>query len=216
MTDESDQRNPWDPPADESQPPVAPPAQPGTWQSDEHGYGQQQPAQYGQPPYPGQPPYAPQPPPYGQPAYGQQPPYAPPPYGQSPASYGYPAPTGASGPQPYSGPTTSGKATTVMVLGIVSLVLMVMCGLGFIMAIVALVMAPGAQREIAESGGRLTGEGQVKAGKIMSWITIGLSALGVVIFAIVIAVAVSSENSSTDPPATGVRTNATSPGHLTP
>ena len=58
-----------------------------------------------------------------------------------------------------------------MVLGIVSLVLMFTCGLGFIAAIVALVMAGGAEREVAQSGGALQGEGQIKAGRIMSWIT---------------------------------------------
>ena len=129
MTDEPDQRDPWGPPAE-----GAPP--------------QQRPEQ--QPPYPPPPPYGQAPPaPYGYSApagaYGQSPPQyppPPPPYGQSPASYGYPAPTGAYGPQPYYGPTTSGKATTVLVLGIVSLVLMFSC-IGFIPAIVALVLAPG-------------------------------------------------------------------------
>jgi hypothetical protein len=204
MTDESDQRNPWDPPADGA-PPPSPPAPPGSWQSDQQGYGQQQPA----PPYGQQPPYTQQSP------YGQQPQYAPPPppYGQSPASYGYPAPTGAYGPQPYYGPSTSGKATTVLVLGILSLVLTFGC-IGFILAIIALVMAPGAKREIAESGGRLTGESQIKAGRIISWITLGLTALAIAIAIVGVAVAVSNNDSSGDAPASGVRTNATSAGQL--
>jgi hypothetical protein len=81
------------------------------------------------------------------------------------------------------------------VLGIVSLVLMFTCGLGFIPAIIALTMAGGAEREIAESGGALDGLSQVKAGRIMSWITIGLTALAlvaIILFAVVVAVGSSS------------------------
>jgi hypothetical protein len=213
-----DQRNPWDPPAEPAEPGPEPSAEPGTqpgaWHSDQDGYGRQepgppqQPADYGQSPH-GQSPYGQQP--YGQSPYGQQPPYPPPPpppYGQSPASYGYPAPTGAYGPQPYYGPTTSGKATTVLVLGILSLVLAFAC-IGFILAIVALVLAPGAAREIAESGGRLTGAGQLKAGKITSWITLGLTVLVVVVAVAGVLVAVSnSDTSGGRPTTTHIRTNA--------
>jgi hypothetical protein len=215
MTDEPDQRNPWDPPADEARPS----GEPGAWQSDQRGYGQQVPG--GQPPPPpgyGQPQYgAPEPaPPYGQPPpYGQQPPYPPSPYGQSPASYGYPAPTGAYGPQPYYGPTTSGKATTVLVLGILSLVLFVGC-IGFILAIVALVLAPGAAREIAESGGRLTGESQLKAGRITSWITLGLTGLIVVLGVVGLVIAVSHGDTSGNQSTNGVHTNATRSVHDSP
>jgi hypothetical protein len=209
MTDEGDQRDPWGTP---SEGPPQPPAQPPP---SAPGQPPGEPSQ--RPPYPSAPPgaaspgygYPPPPPPYGQQAPYPQPPA----YGQPPPAYGYPAPAGGYAPQPYYGPTTSGKATTVLVLGISSLVLMFTCGLGFIAAIVALVLAPGAQREIAESGGRLTGEGQVKAGKITSWITLGLSALGFAFLVIVIAVAVSTEDSSSDAPTTGVRTNATSLAH---
>jgi hypothetical protein len=211
MTDESDQRNPWDPPTEGSGQPPPPPAygQPesGQPQPGQPQYGQPQPGQpqYGQP-QPGQPQYGqpPQAAPYG---YGQSAPPQPP-YGQSPASYGYPAPTGAYGPQPYYGPTTSGKATTVLVLGILSLVLMFGC-IGFILAIVALVMAPGAAREIKESGGRLTGESQLKAGKITSWITLGITALAIVVTIAGVLVAVSESDSSGDEPTTRVHTNAT-------
>jgi hypothetical protein len=202
----SDTGDPWGTPPEERPPSEEhagerPPAQPG-----EPGWGQPAPEQPGQPPYgqqPAQPPYGQQPaqPPYGQQPYGQQPygqqpgqppygqqPYAPPPgygYGQQPP---YPA-------QPYYGPQTSGRATTVLVLGIVSLVLLFSC-IGFIPAIIALVLARGAQQEIAGSGGRLTGEGQVKAGRIMSWITIGITALGLVVFAVVIGVSTSSSDGS--------------------
>jgi hypothetical protein len=85
----------------------------------------------------------------------------------------------------------------VLVLGIVSLVMMFTCGLGFVTAIIALVMAPGAKREIAESGGRLTGESQVRTGTILSWVTLGLTVLAVVVIAVVIGVAVSVDDGTT-------------------
>jgi hypothetical protein len=117
------------------------------------------PSPYNQPPY-SQPPYSQ---PYGAPgAYGQ-------PYGAPVAGYGM-------------APTTSGRATAVLVLGISSLVLLFMCGLGLVTAIVALVMAPGAKRDITGSQGRLTGLGMVQGGVVCSWITVAL----VVVFAAVL------------------------------
>jgi len=133
-------------------------------------------------------------PPPGQP--GQPPAWGPPP-GQPgpPPGYGYPG-YGAAGYGPAGyGPQTSGKATTVLVLGIVSLVMMVTCGLGFVTAIISLVLAPGASREIAESGGRLTGDSQVRTGRILSWVTLGLTALGLLILAVFIGIAVSVDTS---------------------
>ena len=94
---------------------------------------------------------------------------------------------------------TSSKATTVMVLGIVSLVMLFTCGLGFVTAVIALVMAPGARREIAGSGGRLTGESQVRAGTVLSWVTLGLTALAVVALAVVIGVAISVDDGAGSP-----------------
>jgi hypothetical protein len=127
------------------------------------------PQQGSPPPYPGaQQPGAQQPPPYGAPP--------PPPYpgAPQPGTYGY-SPVGA----------TSGRANAVFILGIVSLVTMVVCcGAGFISAIVALSLAPGAQREIESSGGTLGGLSQVKSGKIMSWVTIGLTIFFVFIYGI--------------------------------
>ncbi len=157
--------SPWGPPPS-GPPPSGPTPAPS----------QPPPPGYGQPPY-GQPEYGQ----YGQPPYGQ---YGQPPYGQP---YGY-APTGYARPN-------SGKATTVLVLGILSLVLLFTCGLGFILAIVALSIAGGARREIADSGGRLGGEGMVKAGVVCSWITIGFTALAVV--GLVIAAATGAFSGST-------------------
>jgi hypothetical protein len=89
----------------------------------------------------------------------------------------------------------------VLVLGIVSLVMMFTCGLGFVTAVIALVMAPGAKREIAESGGRLTGQSQVRTGTILSWITLGLTALAVIVVAVLIGVAISVGETSGGGPA---------------
>ena len=52
-------------------------------------------------------------------------------------------------------------------------------------AIVALVLASSADQEIRASGGRISGQGLSKAAKIISWINLGLSVLGVIgIFAL--------------------------------
>lgn len=138
-------------------------------------YGHSDPPPYGstsagQPPY-GQQPQAPQ---YGQPAYGQQ------------APYGYQA----YGPPPQ----TEGTAIGALIASILSWVL---CPL--IPAIVALVMIPGAKRKIDSSGGRLTGDGLLTAAKWISWINIGLWALMIVGFGVLIAIGVAtSPDSSSD------------------
>ena len=49
------------------------------------------------------------------------------------------------------------------------------CGLGLIASIVALALAPGAKREIAASGGALTGGGFIRAGVICAWISVALT-----------------------------------------
>lgn len=131
------------------------------------------------------------------PAYGQPPPppvYGPPPgYGQAqPPTYGQPQPYG----YPASAPT-SNKATTVGVLGIGSIVLLFTCGLGVIPAIIALAMAGGAKREIAQSDGTKGGLGLIKAGKICAWITIGLTVVAVVAL-VLILVALGATSFSSD------------------
>ena len=109
---------------------------------------------------------------------------APPPMAGYPPAYppGVPTPaaTGAGyQPVPARSPRTSGKATAVLVLGISSLVLF--CGVFIFLpvmvipAIIALVLAPGAKREINQSDGALTGLGAVKAGVICSWVAVGIS-----------------------------------------
>ncbi len=159
------------PPAAEQSPYASPGAQVG------YGPAYQQPAdpyqQYGEQPY-GQP---------VSPSYG---------YGYGPQP-GYPG--GAYG---YPGSTTSGKATAVMILGIASLVTVWCYGLGIVPAIIGLAMGGSAKREIAASGGRVTGDGMVTAGRIMGWISIGLAALFIVAIVLIIAFAPDTTSSTYD------------------
>ena len=124
----------------------------------QQGYGQQ----YGQPAY-GRPQGYDQQQQYGQPQYGQQQ------YGQQ----GY-DPNGY-GP---AGPPVAGSAQAVLWTGVGSLVLL-FTGLGWIAAIVALVMARGAKRTIHASEGRLRGLGFVTGGKVCAWVSLGLTLLAV-------------------------------------
>lgn len=103
------------------------------------------------------------PPPTG---YGPPPAYGPPPLpGQVPMAYGYPLP-----------PQTDGTAICVLVAAICSFVVFPV-----VPAIVALVLAPSAERDIAASGGRLTGAGLVRAGRIVAWVHLGLCLAGLVV-----------------------------------
>lgn len=65
--------------------------------------------------------------------------------------------------------TTPGKATAALVLAIVSYFT---CPV--VLAIVALVLASSASREIAASGGRLEGESTLKTARIVAWVNIVL------------------------------------------
>ncbi len=101
----------------------------------------------------------------------ENPPYPP---NQPPPGY-YPP-----GPQ---APPTSSKATTSLVLGIISLVL---CGL--FLGIPAMIVARQAKREIAESQGRLGGEGLATAGFVTGLIGTIWSILAGILVIVVIAV----------------------------
>ena len=88
-------------------------------------------------------------------------------------------PEGAPAYVPLSGPApTSGKATATLVLAIASFVV---CPI--LPAIAALVVGAQAAREIRESGGRVGGDGLVKAGRILAAVHLGLSVLVVPIMA---------------------------------
>jgi hypothetical protein len=126
-----------------------------------------------------QPPYGP-PPEYGQPGYGRQPGYGPPPgygqpgYGQpgygQPAGYGYPG---------YAPPSTEGNAIAALILAISSFVV---CPL--VTAVIALVLAGSAKRNILASGGAKEGLGMVIAARIIAWANIVLVTLGIIVVVI--------------------------------
>jgi hypothetical protein len=136
-----------------------------------------------QPPSYGQPAGTQQPPPgYGTPQ--QPPPYAQP-YGPGPPGYGYPPV-----------PQTEGTATAALLIAIVGFFVCLPVG-----AIVALVMANSAIRRIEASGGRLTGLDQARAARIIAIVELALVAIGVVVGAIVAAVAVNSGSTPSYAPA---------------
>jgi Domain of unknown function (DUF4190) len=133
------------------------------------------------PPPPGGEPYGGAPEPQ-EPQPGQQPPEYPPQPGYQP---GYPPPGYPQGYPGYPPPApTHSKATVSLVLGILSLV---MCGL--FTGIPAMITGRQAKREIAESNGRLSGEGLASAGFITGLIGTILSALTVVAFIGIFAIA---------------------------
>lgn len=72
----------------------------------------------------------------------------------------------------------------MLVLGIASIPFAFFFLLGVIPGVIALVLAGPAQREIAQSGGRLAGDGLVTAGKITAWVGIGLAVLLVLMLAL--------------------------------
>lgn len=91
-----------------------------------------------------------------------------------------PPPPAASGQAQYEAPRPSGKAIAALVISIVGLFV---CGP--VGGIIALILAGQAKREIRESGGRITGEGQATAAKILGIIGI---CLGVVAVLAIVAV----------------------------
>lgn len=135
-----------------------------------------QPDQQPFPPYP-QNPYAQQP--YAQNPYSQQP-YTPNPYSQNPyATYAPPSyPMG----YPVPHPPTSGLAIASMVLGIVGLVLCWLYFVGLVVGLVGAILGHVALSQINQR--RLGGRGQAITGIACGWVTVGLSILVVVGFAV--------------------------------
>ena len=102
-----------------------------------------------------------------------------PPTAYPPAAYpppGYPA----GGYAPPAAAQTSSNAVIALVLAVAS---WAVCPL--VAAVVALVFASNASKEIAASGGRVEGQGLVTAAKIVAWINIGLTAAALVVFVFV-------------------------------
>ena len=100
------------------------------------------------------------------------------------AESGYAAPPPPPPPAFGPAPQTSNSAIAALVLSIVSWVI---CPI--IPAIIALVFANRAEKEIAASNGWVTGGGLVIASKIVSWINIGLYAALIAIGVLVLILA---------------------------
>jgi large-conductance mechanosensitive channel len=94
-----------------------------------------------------------------------------------------PPPGGAYGSYPgYRTPETDGAAIGALIAAIVAWVI---CPL--VPAVVALVLAGTAERNIAASRGWKTGSGLVSAARIVAWINIGLVLAGLVFMLLVAA-----------------------------
>jgi hypothetical protein len=109
---------------------------------------------------------------------GPPPPPRPPPPPPPPGAPPPPPPWGAPSPPPYgyAPPQTDGKAVAALVCAIASFVV-----LPLIPAIVAVVLASSSRKEIAASGGRLTGESLATGALVVGWINIGLCAIGLLV-----------------------------------
>lgn len=77
-------------------------------------------------------------------------------------------------------PPTARAATVVGLLGVGSLPGMLFCGLGTPLAVLALVMAPSAKRQVLDSGGRFGGLGLIRAARICSMISLVIAVIMVV------------------------------------
>lgn len=129
------------------------------------------------------------------PAEGYPPPAYPPaayPAQEAPSAPAYPAaPTypaaypPAGYPAAPAAPQTSSNAIISLILAIVS---WAVCPI--IPAIVALVLASSAAKEIEASGGRVQGAGLVTASRIVSWVNIGLWAAMLVVGAFFLVLAI--------------------------
>lgn len=75
---------------------------------------------------------------------------------------------------------TARAAAVVGMLGVGSLPGMLFCGLGAPMAIIALAMAPSAQRQVLSADGRLGGMGLIRAARICSVISLVIAVVMVI------------------------------------
>ncbi|MFI2488597.1 DUF4190 domain-containing protein [Promicromonospora kroppenstedtii] len=166
MTQPDEWKSPYDPPAppaDRGARPGPAPDQPALDQpAPPSPYGQPYPQQPAPPPYGAQPhqqPYGP-----GQPYPGQ--PYPGQPY-QYGAAYGYVAP-----------PEKNALGIWSLVLGILSVIMLFSCGVGFLAGIPAVITGHLSRR--AQKEGLADNGGMGLAGLITGWVTIGLTLLAVV------------------------------------
>jgi hypothetical protein len=95
---------------------------------------------------------------------------------------------GAVPAAPAAYPTrTSGNAVAALILSILSWVI---CPI--VLAIIALVLAAKADREVAASNGTVTASGLALTAKVVAWVNIGVSAAGIVIGIIVLLIALAA------------------------
>jgi len=161
MTTPDEPQNPYG--SNEPQQPQ-PPQQPQYGAPQAPQYGAPQAPQYG----------APQAPQYGAP---QAPQYGAPQYGASP----YPAaPQYGAGAYGYAGTAQNSLGVWSLVLGILSIVL---CGL--FAGIPAIIVGNRSKRAVA--AGQANNGGMATAGVILGWISVALSALGIIFWIIAIA-----------------------------
>jgi hypothetical protein len=78
-----------------------------------------------------------------------------------------------------TGPTSSGKATAALVLGILGLVF---CPL--ICSVLALVFGYQSRKEIDASGGRIGGRGSATAGIVLGWVGVVITVLFIILIVI--------------------------------
>ena len=78
-----------------------------------------------------------------------------------------------------TGPTSSGKATASLVLGILGLVF---CPL--VCSVLALVFGYQSRREIDASGGRISGRGSATAGIVLGWVGLVITLLFILLIVI--------------------------------
>lgn len=88
-------------------------------------------------------------------------------------------------------PQTSTMATVSLVTGIASWVIVPLIG-----AIVAVITGHMARKEIRESGGQLTGDGLATAGLVLGYLQLGVTVLGVCLFACILVFSIASSNGS--------------------
>lgn len=82
-----------------------------------------------------------------------------------------------------TGAPSSSLAIISLIAGILGLTLMPVVG-----SIVAVITGPMARREIAASGGALSGEGLATAGMVLGWISLALTVIGLCVAGVIFGI----------------------------
>ncbi len=85
----------------------------------------------------------------------------------------------STGSAPTAAPSSS-LAIISLIAGILGLTLMPVLG-----SIIAVITGPMARREIAASGGTLSGEGLATAGMVLGWISLALTVIGLCVAGVI-------------------------------